>query len=59
MNKLDSVFGVSKPIIAACTLPGLPGRPRHSRMAGFDDAAADLRVQITALQGAELTDLSS
>ena len=52
MNKLDSLFGVSKPIIAACTLPGLPGRPQHSRTAGFGAAATDLRVQIAALQAA-------
>jgi membrane complex biogenesis BtpA family protein len=29
-------FGSSRPIIAMCHLPALPGRPRHDRAAGMD-----------------------
>jgi uncharacterized protein len=43
---LAEIFGVSKPIIAMVHLPGLPGRPRHSKAAGMgllvETAARDL-----------------
>ncbi|HET7028098.1 MAG TPA: BtpA/SgcQ family protein, partial [Candidatus Limnocylindrales bacterium] len=48
MRSLDDVFGTPKPVIAMLHFLGLPGRPRHDRIAGrqrlVDAIAADLRV---------------
>jgi hypothetical protein len=48
MDRLETLFGVRKPVIAMLHFPGLPGRPRHDRVAGLDglvDAVGrDLRV---------------
>jgi membrane complex biogenesis BtpA family protein len=43
---------VSKPIIAACTLPGLPGRPRHNATLGLAGMVDDLVRQVETLQEA-------
>jgi uncharacterized protein len=48
MNALANLFGVSKPVIAMCHLPGLPGRPLHDVAGGpdaiLDPVARDLEV---------------
>jgi uncharacterized protein len=48
MRSLDDIFGTPKPVIAMLHFLGLPGRPRHDRIAGrqrlVDAIAEDLRV---------------
>jgi len=48
MKSLVPLFGVDKALIAACTLPGLPGRPRHDGPGGmdrvYDAVAPDLEM---------------
>lgn len=50
--RLREIFGVDKPLIAMCHLPGLPGRPRHDVGGGMDTIAKSLARDITALQEA-------
>jgi uncharacterized protein len=51
-EKLREIFGVDKPLIAMCHLPGLPGRPRHDVLAGMDAIAESLERDIDVLQKA-------
>ena len=50
--RLQDLFGVDKPIIAMLHLPGLPGRPRHDRMAGIDRLVDSVARDIATLEAA-------
>ena len=48
--RLRDLFGVDKPIIAMLHLPGMPGRPRHDRVAGIDRLVDSVAHDIAVLQ---------
>src|SRR5690348_13598687 len=50
MRTLKSLFGVEKPLIGMCHLPGLPGRPRHDRTATIDAISQTVLADVRALQ---------
>lgn len=52
MNTLSRLFGVDKPLIAACTLLGLPGRPRHDGPGGMDRVYDAIAPDLDVLQRA-------
>jgi membrane complex biogenesis BtpA family protein len=49
---LRKIFGVDKPLIAMCHLPGLPGRPRHDVGRGIDAVVEAIARDINTLQEA-------
>ncbi len=51
-ERLHALFGVPKPLIAMCHLPGLPGRPRHDREAGMAAIVDRIRRDLAVLQEA-------
>lgn len=51
-DTVATLFRVEKPIIAAVTLLGLPGRPRHGGSDGIEQVVDDLGTQVVALQSA-------
>jgi membrane complex biogenesis BtpA family protein len=50
--KLREMFGVDKPLIAMCHLPGLPGRPRHDVAGGIEVIAEWVAHDLAVLQEA-------
>ncbi|MGD0862921.1 MAG: BtpA/SgcQ family protein [Candidatus Limnocylindrales bacterium] len=54
MDVLERLFGVRKPVIAACTLLALPGRPGHDSQGGIDRIVEDVARDVRALQEAEV-----
>ena len=50
MNWLNDVFGVSKPIIAMCHMPALPGDPTYNVAKGLDWVIECTRRDLRALQ---------
>lgn len=54
LDVLQRLFGAPKPIIAACTLLALPGRPRHDSHGGIDAIVEDVLRDVRALQQAEV-----
>ena len=50
--RLREIFGVDKPLIAMCHLPGLPGRPRHDVSRGMDAIVEPITRDVIALQDA-------
>jgi uncharacterized protein len=49
---LRVMFGVDKPLIAMCHLPGLPGRPRHDASGGIQKIAEWIARDVAVLQEA-------
>jgi len=49
---LAKIFAVGKPIIAMVHLPGLPGRPRHNKVAGIGLLVETAARDLTALRAA-------
>lgn len=49
MNKLSSLFGEKKPIIAMAHIPALPGTPRYDREAGLESIVDRVRMDIQHL----------
>lgn len=50
MSWLEQVFGVSKPVIAMCHLPALPGDPAYDADGGLEAVVEVARSEIAALQ---------
>lgn len=52
MNARIPVLGIDKPLIGACTLLGLPGRPRHDGPGGMDRVYDAIAPDVDVLQKA-------
>jgi hypothetical protein len=52
MDTLGRIFGVGKPLIAMLHFPGLPGRPRHDRVADIERLADVVGRDLEVLQAA-------
>jgi membrane complex biogenesis BtpA family protein len=52
LDVLERLFGVRKPVIGACTLLALPGRPTHDSQGGIDRIVEDVVRDVRVLQDA-------
>ena len=53
-NRFDQVFAIKKPVIAMVHLGALPGSPLHNREAGLDGLIEAARLDLHALQDAQV-----
>jgi membrane complex biogenesis BtpA family protein len=54
VNPSLPIIGIHKPLIAACTLLGLPGRPRHDGPGGMDRIYDAMAPDVEILQRADV-----